>query len=198
MKSKAILHGQAEEKFFLETSIMLKKLCELSGVLVFAATLAACSSDDGFTVKINQVSPSGTGADLGTIKVSSASGGGVEFTPNLHDLVPGEHGFHVHENSTCDPGDKNGVIIAALAAGGHYDPDKTDKHAGPDGMGHLGDLPRLTVNDKGFSTIPVVAKRLKMSDLKGRSLMIHSGSDNYSDNPPMGGGGSRVACGVIQ
>lgn len=29
--------------------------------------------------------------------------------------------------------------------------------------------------------------------------MIHAGSDNYSDDPkPLGGGGDRIACGVIQ
>jgi superoxide dismutase, Cu-Zn family len=29
--------------------------------------------------------------------------------------------------------------------------------------------------------------------------MIHSGGDNYSDAPaPLGGGGARIACGVIK
>jgi Cu-Zn family superoxide dismutase len=29
--------------------------------------------------------------------------------------------------------------------------------------------------------------------------MIHAGSDNYSDSPkPLGGGGARIACGVIE
>ena len=177
---------------------MFNKVSGLSGIVVVTALLSACSSNDSFTVTMNQVSPSGVGAELGTITLSDAAGGGVEFTPNLHDLVPGEHGFHVHENPSCDPGSKNGVMVAALAAGGHLDPDKTDKHEGPDGTGHLGDLPRLTVNDKGFSTVPVVAKRLKLSDLKGRALIIHSGGDNYTDSPPMGGGGSRIACGVIK
>jgi Cu-Zn family superoxide dismutase len=38
-----------------------------------------------------------------------------------------------------------------------------------------------------------------MSDVKGRSLMIHAGGDNYADQPaPLGGGGARVACGVIK
>jgi Cu-Zn family superoxide dismutase len=32
-----------------------------------------------------------------------------------------------------------------------------------------------------------------------RSLMIHAGGDNYADQPaPLGGGGTRVACGVIK
>ena len=33
----------------------------------------------------------------------------------------------------------------------------------------------------------------------GRALMIHANGDNYSDIPKkLGGGGARVACGVVQ
>ena len=35
--------------------------------------------------------------------------------------------------------------------------------------------------------------------LKGHALMIHADGDNYSDTPkPLGGGGGRIACGLIQ
>ena len=45
----------------------------------------------------------------------------------------------------------------------------------------------------------LLAPRIKLSEIKGRSLMIHAGGDNYSDDPkPLGGGGARVACGVIE
>ena len=45
----------------------------------------------------------------------------------------------------------------------------------------------------------MTANRLKVADVKGRALMIHAGGDNYSDQPkPLGGGGARVACGVIK
>ena len=51
----------------------------------------------------------------------------------------------------------------------------------------------------GVANNPVLAPRLKMADLRGRSLMIHAGGDNHADHPaPLGGGGPRVACGVIQ
>ena len=37
-----------------------------------------------------------------------------------------------------------------------------------------------------------------MEDVSGRALMIHEGGDNYADEPkPLGGGGARIACGVI-
>jgi Cu-Zn family superoxide dismutase len=94
---------------------------------------------------------------------------------------------------------KDGKQVPALAAGGHYDPAGANKHLGPQGAGHLGDLPAITVGADGKAVTAVVAARLKLADVKGRSLMIHAGGDNYSDQPvPLGGGGARVACGVIK
>ncbi|TXH61396.1 MAG: superoxide dismutase [Cu-Zn] SodC2, partial [Thiothrix sp.] len=61
------------------------------------------------------------------------------------------------------------------------------------------DLPALYVDSEGKATNPVLAPRLKLADLSGRALMIHAGGDNHSDHPaPLGGGGARMACGVIQ
>jgi Cu-Zn family superoxide dismutase len=53
----------------------------------------------------------------------------------------------------------------------------------PHGEGHKGDLPALTVDASGKSTKRVVAPHLKLTDAKGRSIMIHAGGDNYSDQP---------------
>ena len=51
----------------------------------------------------------------------------------------------------------------------------------------------------GRATKDVVAPHLKVSDVKGHSIMIHAGGDNYSDQPaPVGGGGARIACGVAK
>ena len=95
---------------------------------------------------------------------------------------------------------KEGKPSAAEAAGGHLDPHKTGKHAGPEGEGHLGDLPVLVVNNDGKATDAVIAPRLKkLDEVKGKALMIHVGGDNMSDQPkPLGGGGARYACGVIK
>ncbi len=172
-------------------------LARVSCCLALVVGLSGCVDDEGIVVRVYQVSPAGIGAGIGTVKLFPAADGGVRLVPDLHDLDPGEHGFHVHEKPSCEAGEKGGKKIAALAAGSHYDPHKTGKHTGPDGEGHLGDLPVLDVDERGFAVTPVVAKRLRIAELKGRTLMIHSGGDNYSDNPSMGGGGSRIACGVI-
>ena len=149
-------------------------------------------------VTMNLVNEQGVGKSIGTITISEGPTGLV-FTPQLTDLAPGVHGFHVHQNADCAAGMKDGKMVPGLAAGGHYDPSSAGKHEGPHGKGHLGDLPSLTVGADGKASTAVTAPRLKMADVKGRSLMIHAGGDNYADQPaPLGGGGARVACGMIK
>lgn len=150
------------------------------------------------TVPMNMVDEKGAGATVGQVVVSE-SPFGLVFTPALSGVAPGLHGFHVHENPSCAPLEKDGKMVPALAAGGHYDPAGTKRHGLPWGDGHLGDLPALYVDNSGNATYPVLAPRLKMADIKGRSLMVHVGGDNHADHPvPLGGGGARLACGVIE
>jgi len=59
-------------------------------------------------------------------------------------------------------------------------------------------MPALIVDASGKATEAVVVPRLTVADVKGRSIMIHAGGENYSDQPaPLGGGGARIACGVV-
>jgi len=142
--------------------------------------------------------PTGPGASLGSITISESPGGAV-FHLDLHGLPPGQHGFHVHSSPSCAPGQKDGAQVPAGGAGGHLDPAATGMHMGPGGGGHLGDLPYLTVGADGTATGEIVAPQIKtLADLKGHALVIHAGGDNYADQPkPLGGGGARLACGVI-
>jgi Cu-Zn family superoxide dismutase len=171
-----------------------KTLTALAGLLAATQVIAQDSVDIG----MNHVSRYGVGDPIGTINAKSTEYG-VLFTPKLRGLTHGLHGFHLHQNPDCGAGEKDGEKIAGLAAGGHYDPQKTAIHEGPYGAGHLGDLPALIVSAEGTATHPVLAPRLKLHQLKGRSLIIHAGGDNYSDKPnPLGGGGARRACGVVK
>ncbi|WP_413437674.1 superoxide dismutase [Cu-Zn] SodC [Sulfuriferula sp. GW1] len=167
--------------------------------LIFAlvSSLAAFAASADMMVPMHVVNEKGIGASVGQVTLSESKYGLV-FTPALNGLAPGLHGFHVHQNADCQPKEKDGKMVAALAAGGHYDPEKTDRHGTPWGDGHLGDLPPLFVDASGNATQPVLAPRLKMADMKGRSVMVHMGGDNHADHPaPLGGGGARMACGVV-
>jgi Cu-Zn family superoxide dismutase len=169
-------------------------LSVMSGLLGTGAALG-----DTATVTINKIDESGIGAPIGVV-VLSDSKKGLSIKPKLSGLPPGQHGFHVHVNPDCGPGEQNGKKASGLAAGGHFDPEKTGKHRGPlSTEGHKGDMPFLTVNDKGESTGSLLAPNLKVNALKGHSIMIHAGGDNYSDDPaPLGGGGARIACGIFK
>jgi Cu-Zn family superoxide dismutase len=168
----------------------------MSAVLLGAVCASANAADLKVTMKM--ASDKGAGAEIGTVTISETRYGLV-FTPSLNGLPPGQHGFHVHENGSCGPNQKEGKTVPAGAAGGHLDPAGAKKHGLPWGDGHLGDLPGLTVDAQGASSDPVLAPRLKLSDVKGKSLMVHAGGDNHADHPaPLGGGGARIACGVIQ
>ena len=171
----------------------------------YIATLAAAIVTAGAayaaneTVTMNMIDANGVGKSIGTLDLTDTNEG-LRIMPHLDGLPPGDHGFHVHVNPNCGPGNgPNGQPAAGIAAGGHYDPANTGKHLGPNGEGHKGDLPVLTVDASGKATKAVVAPHLTVADVKGHSIMIHAGGDNYSDQPmPLGGGGARIACGVAK
>jgi Cu-Zn family superoxide dismutase len=171
---------------------------KISTCITTLMLIAPLSAMGDINISMNLVDEKGIGSSVGKVTVSE-SRYGLVVTPMLTGLTPGLHGFHVHQNPDCMPKEKDGKMVAALAAGGHYDPQNTQKHGTPWGDGHLGDLPPLFVDADGNASQPVLAPRLKMADLKGRSLIVHVGGDNYSDHPAaLGGGGARMACGVSQ
>jgi len=167
--------------------------------LVVATALAGAAFAADETVTMNAIDANGVGNSIGALELSDTNGG-LRITPQLAGLPPGDHGFHVHANPNCGPGNgPNGQPAAGFAAGGHYDPANTGKHLGPSGDGHKGDVPVLTVDASGKAATAVVAPHLTVADVKGHSIMIHAGADNYSDQPlPLGGGGARIACGVAK
>jgi superoxide dismutase, Cu-Zn family len=56
---------------------------------------------------------------------------------------------------------------------------------------------QLAVNSTVEANTPLLAPRLTTQAIQGHAIMIHEGGDNYSDTPPMGGGGARIGCGKI-
>ncbi|WP_374990819.1 superoxide dismutase [Cu-Zn] SodC [Acinetobacter rudis] len=147
-------------------------------------------------INLHQVSAQGVHEVVGTVYLSDSTQG-LKIDTELTKIPAGIHGFHIHENGSCAAAEKDGKMIAAQAAGGHFNPLKVVH--GDEKTGHLGDLPPLTFNQNGESNMTVYAPRLKRADIQGLALMLHAGGDNHSDHPePLGGGGARIACGVIR
>jgi len=166
-------------------------------LLACALLVAAPAFAAEIVVPMAVAEPTGIGAPIGHVRIVETPYG-VVFYPQLKGLKPGLHGFHVHENASCEPAQVGGSMVAAAGAGGHLDPGATKRHGEPWGDGHLGDLPALYVAPDGSAVQPVLAPRLRLPDLQGHALVVHAGGDNHADHPaPLGGGGARVACGVI-
>ena len=121
---------------------------------------------------------------------------GVLVTATLHDLPPGEHGFHIHEHGQC--------VAPFTTAGGHFNPGHAH-HGFEAGTGpHAGDLPNVIVPDSGSAKVEFMAfgvtlernKPTSLLDGDGSALVVHAGPDDYQTDPA-GNSGDRVACGVI-
>lgn len=182
----------------------MKTLLALAVSAVCAAGVAHAgepvAKQPSIEVQVFQLDPVKGDKDVGTVIITE-SPYGLVFTPNLHDLSEGLHGFHIHQNPSCEAKEKDGKLVAGLGAGGHWDPKGAKQHGYPwQDDAHLGDLPALAVQHDGTATNPVLAPRLKhLDEVRNHAIMIHAGGDNHSDHPaPLGGGGARMACGVIK
>lgn len=176
----------------------MKKHLMILMVLCGVVLGAAAAHAETAKADVNKISPEGIGEGIGLITFTDTPEGMV-LEVDVMGLPAGARGMHIHEVGDCGPGMTDGKPVAGLAAKGHYDPDKSTAHKGPHADGHKGDLPALQVGEDGKAKAKLVAHRLKVADVKGRAIMIHAGGDNYADQPaPLGGGGARVACGVIQ
>ena len=162
--------------------------------------LAACREQPQTAVsEIYLNTPDGQSTPIGLVLMEDTPNG-LLLNVDLQNLPQGEHGFHVHENPDCSAAkDANGALTPSLAAGGHYDTKASGIHSGPQGSGHKGDLPALVADEQGVVKTKIIAPRLKVKEVKNRALVIHAGGDNYQDTPqPLGGGGARIACGIIK
>jgi Cu-Zn family superoxide dismutase len=194
-----LIHGQAKETRMSRMKLATVATSVLLVICSVALSMTATAHAENASATVTAISANGTGTNLGTVTFADSKWG-LLITPDLSGLSPGVHGFHIHAKPACGPAENEGKMAAGFAAGGHLDPAQSKKHLGPyDADGHLGDLPPLVVAADGKATLPVLAPRLNVKDVTGHSIMIHEGGDNYSDQPkPLGGGGARIACGVIQ
>lgn len=157
-------------------------------VRLIMGTLSLLTLSTSYAATLTSQLYATNGAPVGQVSFEDSKYG-LLIKPQLSGLPVGLHGFHIHQHPDC--GDHG------MNAGSHFDPGSANSHQGPYGKGHLGDLPVLATNSKGEANIPLLAPRLTTQDIQGHAIMIHAGGDNYSDTPPLGGGGARIGCGKI-
>ncbi|MBR5217917.1 MAG: superoxide dismutase family protein, partial [Oscillospiraceae bacterium] len=95
--------------------------------------------------------------------------GCVLVVADLSGLSPtnksGFFALHIHEGASCEG-------TGFSQTGGHYAPQGTDHPH------HAGDLPPL-LDCHGSAYLAVRTDRFRVSDVMGRTVVIHSGADDF-------------------
>lgn len=100
---------------------------------------------------------------------------------------------HFHEHGDC--GDMGKM------AHGHWNPTNTQHGKWGEGSFHSGDIGNIKLDSKGSGTITISSDLWTIggtaaSNVVGKSIIVHSGVDDYKSQPS-GNSGSRIGCGVI-
>lgn len=117
---------------------------------------------------------SAEGRTVARVTLAERRNGKVTVLVRGRGLVPGFHGFHVHETGLCHPPD-------FTTAGGHYK--RGDQAHG----GHAGDMPPLLVTSDGNAQLSFTTDSFRIRELvagDGSAIMIHGGADNLANVPP--------------
>ncbi len=138
--------------------------------------------------QLNAIANIRGGSDLinlsGTVKFYQKRGY-VLIEANITGLPKngsGFFGFHIHEGSTCA-----GAEFSDTRA--HYNPTHSPHPT------HAGDLPPLMRCGDG-AYLAVATDRLSVSDIIGRTVVIHNMADDFNSQPS-GNAGTKIACGVV-
>lgn len=113
--------------------------------------------------------------------------GGVLIVAQFRGLPrsgEGIFGFHIHQGRNCTGPDFGDT-------GGHFD------FGGTHHPNHAGDMLPLFRCCGGRAYLSFVTSRFSVTDVIGRTVVVHSGADDFNSQPA-GNAGRKIGCGVIR
>ena len=190
----------------MRTMFKLGLSCLLCAVMAFVA-MGNSPATTILKAKATISGPNGVSGTVVFVQFGSGILPTVQVLATVTGLTPGLHGFHIHENGSCDntPGPP---VVQFGGAGGHYDP-------GPFGMSnpdanhpfHMGDIPNLNADSSGKAILLHTTSRITLSpgplsilDTNGSAVIVHGNPDQGITGAAGSGvsGGPRIGCGIIQ
>ncbi|WP_417389492.1 superoxide dismutase family protein [Gimesia sp.] len=166
----------------------------LSAVIPVATSMVSAvqsdlkETDSKTTQAVAVIMPTKEFSVTGMVQLKQSKGM-VHLTGKIEGLSPGKHGFHIHEFGDIS-------AVDGSSAGGHYDPEGHQHGKPGKAEHHAGDLGNITADQNGIAVIDKRSEDFKISDVIGRSIVVHAGADDLTSQPS-GDAGPRAGLGVI-
>jgi Cu-Zn family superoxide dismutase len=171
--------------------LILSLACAILAWTMAAAQPAHEHSGAAITKAVAVLSPL-KGSGVRGVVTFEAVENGVRVVGDLTGLVPGRHGFHIHEFGDCSADDGS-------SAGGHFNPANMPHSMPSSDKRHAGDMGNIEAGGDGKAHIDYVDAVMSLSgehSIVGHAVIVHEKEDDLKTQPT-GNAGARVACGVI-
>ncbi|XP_072032516.1 copper chaperone for superoxide dismutase-like [Amphiura filiformis] len=192
---KSVSINLAQEQVIVESTLPtaeIQDLIEATGrrVVIKGQGTATTSHLGAAVVQLELPGPV-----MGVIRMVQATQDSCVIDGTIDGLTPhGKHGLNIHEYGDLSQ--------ACNSCGDHYNP-MSARHGGPlDAERHAGDLGNVTAEANGRARFRIVDNRIKVWDVIGRSMVVHSreddlGKGNMQTSAVDGNSGPGIACGII-
>lgn len=172
-------------------------------LFILCLSYAACSDSKGSSSSKDQEGHAV--AELSGTKPDTTVSGTVHFEQEgnkvemkLEISVPSKANqsvaIHIHEHGDCGDMGKGAM--------GHWNPTNQSHGKWGSSSFHAGDIGNINLDDKGNGKMELETDLWSIggdskTDILGKSIIVHSGVDDYTSQPS-GNSGERIGCGVIK
>jgi len=139
----------------------------------------------------------GTSDVEGVVTLLQEDNGPTKVSVKITGLVPGKHGFHLHQFGDTTNG--------CISTGPHFNPEGKTHGAPEDNNRHAGDLGNVVAGSDGVVEVEISDSQIPLTgpnSVVGRAFVIHEleddlGKGGHELSSTTGNAGGRLACGVV-